>query len=111
MDYQAVLYDPIYNSLGVLATLTSSGGVTATVRVLDKTAGVAIDDPVKIETIVPAAKVRVVELTENDIALTDLPQGQITFNGSTWRIKSYKPMPSPNGESDGQALLILLDEG
>lgn len=111
LDYQSLLYDPIYGTLGVAASLTSSEGTTAIVTVIDQTVGVAVSDNPLIETTRPACKVRATELAANGIARADLPDGEIIFNGTTWRIKATQPVPSPNGEADGEYQLILLSEG
>jgi hypothetical protein len=111
IDWQALHYDPIYSVLGVDATLSSSGGTSATVVVIDKTAGLPIADArTQIDTIRPVADVRARELEAAGIAVSDLPEGTIDLNGQTWRIKSYLPRPSPGGESDGEIRLILLFE-
>ncbi len=108
IDWQASMYDPIYNTLGVQATLASSGGQSATVTVIDKTSGIVIADArTQIDTILPVALVRARELENNAIAVSDLSEGEITFNGATWRIKSYRLTPSPLGEMDGEVRLIL----
>lgn len=111
IDYQADLYDPIYDTIGVSAELTTSAGTAATVTVIDKTTGIAIADKALIETVSPVAMVRAVELTTADIAREQLKDGTITFNGASWRIKSTRPKPSPKGEADGEMMLILLSEG
>lgn len=111
MDYQALLYNPIYNTLAVAATLVTATGVTASVKVKDETKGVAVADKTLIETVKPGCFVRAAELASNGIARADLTDGSITFNGSSWRIKATQPKPSPNGEADGEYLLILLSEG
>jgi hypothetical protein len=104
-------YDPIYNTLGVPAELASAGGQSATITAVDRTSGVSIPDPrTQIETVRPVARVRARELEQSGIPVADLPEGQITFNGQTWRIKTYQPMPSPAGEADGEIMLILLFE-
>jgi hypothetical protein len=106
MDYQSLLYDPIYNMLGVPAT-----GLDQTITVIDKTTGVAIPDKTLIETVRPVANVRAKELAQKNIAVADLPENIITFNGNDWRIKTTRSVPSPNGEADGEYMLILLSEG
>ena len=104
-------YDPIYNALGVPATLASAGGQSAAVTAVDKTGGVSIPDPrTQIETVRPVARIRARELQSNSIAVSDLPEGTLLINGQTWRIKSYRPLPSPGGEADGEIELILLFE-
>jgi hypothetical protein len=110
IDWQAH-YDPIYNTLGVTATIASSGGQSAAVTVIDKTAGFLITDPrTQIDTIRPVADVRARELQQVGIEVSDLPEGTILVNEQTWRIKSYLPKPSPGGELDGEIRLILLFE-
>ena len=106
MDWQTLLYDPIYNAIGVTAT-----GLSASVTVIDKTSGVAIPDRTQIETVKPVANVRAMELSAKGIALADLPESVITFNGNDWRIKTTRAIPSPAGEADGEIMLILLSEG
>lgn len=111
MDWQASMYDPVYNALGVSATLASAGGQSGTLTAVDKTAGILIPDArTQIDTIRPVALVRARELEAAGILVSDLPEGTITLNGATWRIKSYQPRPSPQGEVDGEIMLILLFE-
>ena len=111
INWQASMYDPIYSVLGVSATVASAGGQSATVTAVDKTAGILIPDArTQIDTIRPVAYVRTRELESAGILVADLPEGSITLNGGTWRIKSYQPHPSPLGEADGQIILILLYE-
>ncbi len=110
--WQVNLLDKIYNSpIGVSATLTSAGGQSATVTVVDKTAGISIPDArTQIDTIRPIAMVRARELETAGISMSDLSEGSIAFNGAIWRIKDYRPVPSPEGETDGEIMLILLFE-
>lgn len=100
------LLDAVYQAIGVSATL---GEETITVR--DDTKGTSISSGAIVETIGPSARVRMKELTDKNISLSSLPTSTITFNGNSWRIKTYKPLPSPNGEADGQIRLMLLSEG
>lgn len=110
MNFQGLLYNPIYNSfLCSDATFLSTG---ATLRVFDATTGLPIPDArTQIETVRPVCFVRAAELASKNIALADLPESLITFNGNTWRIKANRPVPSPAGEADGEIMLILLSEG
>lgn len=105
MDYQSLLYNPIYDALGVPAVILGK-----TVTVIDKTAGVAIADKTQIETIRPVANVRAKELSEKSLIVADLPENIINFNGNNWRIKACRAVPSPNGIADGEYILILLNE-
>lgn len=107
IDINRLLYDPIYQAKGVAATLGSGAQVT----VIDDTNGVTIDGPLGIETIGPSCRVRMTELTANNIATTALTGDSIEFNGASWRIKTFRMMPNANGENDGQVRLMLLSEG
>ena len=101
------LLDAVYSKLGVPATL---GDVAVTVR--DDTRGItASNNGLGIETVGPSARGRMQELTDNNIELSSLTDNTIIFNGNSWRIKTYREMPSPNGISDGQIRLMLLSEG
>lgn len=112
MDYQATLYNPIYTALGVPAHIEpSSTADPADVTALDKTAGIAVtmSGGLELETIVPAAVVRMVELATVGLTREDLDDGTIALNGKTWRIKATRPRPSPKGEADGELLLLLTE--
>jgi hypothetical protein len=111
IDYQAVLFNPVYDALSVPASLISSVGATASLSVIDKTAGVALSDRMNVESIRPVVRVRTAELVRNGIDVTDLPNSEISFNGASWRIKAYRQMPAPTGEMTGETMLILLSEG
>lgn len=112
MDFQALLFDPIYLVQGVDATLTLAGvsesidGLT----VLDKTGGIAIEgDGPDVQTILPAAVIRVAELTAKGVTARQVIRAILEFNGKRWRVKTYRPKPSPKGELDGELFLLLED--
>jgi hypothetical protein len=99
--------DSIYAVLGVDGNIE---GVTGTVRVVDKTVGVA--DPsasgFTVPTMLPAACVRRADLAEHGVdEVGDIINKTITFNGKTWRITAHKPKPSPLGEDLGEVYLFL----
>ncbi len=110
--WQANLYDPVYNSpIGVSASIASSGGQSGSIRAIDKTDGIPITDArTQIDTIRPVALVRARELEALGIAVSDLPEGTLAVNGATWIIKSYRQRTSPEGEADGEVMLILTAE-
>jgi hypothetical protein len=110
MDYQSGLYDAIYLTIGVpCVIITADGEVLPTMTALDKTAGVVLGDNTgQLQMVVPAACIRITELRANDInGPEDLPDAKVTLNGKDWTVESYRLRPSPKGEDDGEALLIL----
>ncbi len=110
--WQANLYDKVYNSpIGVSATIASSGGQSGSIRAVDKTTGISIPDArTQIDTVRPVALVRARELETLGITVSDLPEGSLVVNGTTWIIKSYRVRTSPYGEADGEVMLILTAE-
>ena len=73
--------------------------------------GVAVSvsgDP-EVQTIQPAAAIRVSELTAAGITVAEIASGTIEMSGAVWRILSPLPRPSPAGESDGELWLILVE--
>lgn len=111
MDYQSLLFNPIYDLQGVpsallLADARTIDGLTA----LDKTAGIDTGDgDVQVPTIAPAAMLRVAELTAKGVTLDNLIKARILMNGNEWRVVSHKTRPSPKGERDGEVLLVLAN--
>ena len=108
MDYQGLLYDPVYLVLGVAAVLQMGpplGDVALTA--IDKTAGITIAHAVDVETTLPAATVRAAELVAAGVDLVDCDGKTLTLNGKDWRIASLEPKPSPNGQDDGEIYFIL----
>lgn len=115
MDWTAILLDPNYAAFGVDATLTIAPGTTDqaehSLTVIDKTSGVPVTGAAgfEVETITPAAVVRMAELTAASVARTALDRGTIEFNGKTWAITSHILRPSPGGEADGEVMLLLAE--
>jgi hypothetical protein len=125
-DFDDVLFAPIYEGdLGSDAMLTLANGVHfsnlpdgSALRVLDKTAGAAVQQAARgvtltIETIRPVAMMRQSTLAQLGLAITDLEGGQLTiFHDNTpavtWRIKSYQVKPTPSGP--GEIEIILIDQ-
>lgn len=106
IDFAGLLLDPIYDALGVCATLYASSTVTLTV--LDKTEGVLLESPnsrLQIGTSKPAACVRLSELACNNIGREDLKDATIHFNGNDWKIVATQAKPLPSGA--GELYLIL----
>jgi hypothetical protein len=110
VDY-SIMLDPQYTIHGVEAVLTVACGHPAKdVTVLDKSAGIALGENVEVQTMKPAACIRVAELAEHDIARADLPGGTIEFNDKVWKIEATMPRVTPTGEATGELLLLLSEE-
>lgn len=106
IDFGALMLDPIYDELGVEASLEASG--TVTITVLDETKGVILEGQnsrLQMATSKPAACVRLSELGEKNIAREDLKDAAISFNGNDWKIVATQPKPLPSGA--GELYLIL----
>ncbi len=76
-------------------------------NVIDKTAGVTLNQAVDVQTVLPAATVRAAELVEQGVALPDIDGKLLTLNGKQWLVTGLHANPSPNGEADGEIYLIL----
>jgi hypothetical protein len=111
MDLQSLVLSPVYATWGVDATLCPALGGPVTVRVLDRTSGVEVASASNTEilTIRPAALVRVSELEASGVQRDELRKAELAMNGKTWRIEASLPKPTPNGESDGELMLILIE--
>lgn len=111
LDYESLLWGPTYDVLGVPATLTTAGGTTVELTALNKTAASSFNNGIGVDfqAFRPAALVRMSELTTVD-DFADLVGGELLMAGTTWSIKSYERVPSPNGIADGLMRLFLKDD-
>jgi hypothetical protein len=102
--------DPIYSILSDECTLTPNIGEPITVNVIDKTAGqTLLDLKTHIQTIVPAAIIRVQDLLNVGVSRSELRGGHVELGGKCWKISSTQPKPGPAGEDSGEILLILTE--
>jgi hypothetical protein len=106
MSPWALVQAGAYAAIGVDAVL-SVVGADYPMRVLDRTGGALVGAPLEVMTSKPAAALRAVDLAAAGLDATALDHALITLNGATWRITSAQPKPSPNGEGDGEYLLLL----
>jgi hypothetical protein len=90
IDFDALVFRPIYGTFAQPAVLTF-GRVNYDLAVIDNTKGVTVDDGgmIGVQTIRPAADVRRSALVALGIAAKNLVDGELAFNGATWRIKSF----------------------
>ena len=108
VDYQTLLYGPIFELTGVEALLHRPAGDPVPLLMLDKTTGVPMSEGDRgIQTVRPVAVVRANDLVEREIEYGSLRRSRLDLNDVTWRIATYYPKPSPRGERDGEIWLIL----
>ena len=106
IDFDALVFAPIYSTFGQPAVLTI-GSSSLDLVVIDHTRGVTVDDAgsIGVQTIRPAADVRRSALVRLGIAVRDLVDGALEFNGTAWRIKSVLE----NGDEIRLILMAPLD--
>lgn len=121
INYDKVLQTPLYAVLSTDATITSSVNPSLgelAIKVVDKTRGVSLVNDydrdrdrqhTAIETVAPAAFLRVTELEAAGWTRSDLRRGTITMNGKSYRIESAKPQSTVSGEGQGELMLILSE--
>lgn len=105
MNYQAVMYDPIYRQFGVPGLLAVDSSYD--IVVMDKSVPTADGLPLETLSTLPHARVRMVEFLALGLDPNTIDDNTITFNGVTWTIKAHQYVPSPNGRDDGELALIL----
>jgi len=107
IDYSALLYDPIYDVLGVPATLTA-GASEVELTVIDETRSrTRTEGGVETSSVGPGAFVRIPELVEKGIARSEWIGATLTFNGHTWIVREAPVQGSPNGEDLGEVRFLL----
>lgn len=115
-DLYTALYDePLFGKAAVLTV--AEGHPPVSLTVIDRTAGMVVSDErsiafasnVEVQTVLPAALVRMEELAEHEIEAADVDGGTLALNGKVWRIEAHRPKPSPDGESTGELVLILVE--
>ena len=90
IDFDPLVFAPVYDTFGKPAVLLI-GQTSYYVAVIDNTKGVTVEDSniVGVQTVRPAADVRRSVLDSLGIALDVLVDGALTFDSTTWRIKSF----------------------
>lgn len=111
MDWNEILYDPVYAVLAVEATLTPTGGAAVIIDAVDKTAGFDVNlGGVELPSIKPVAFVRMAELAAHNLTLEQIKDAALQLGANRWLIKATKQRPGPDGKGSGEAMLILLNE-
>ena len=111
LDFSALMYDPIYNTLGVPATLTQ-GESEISLTVVDNTRPVTVatvGSPAEIRTVGPGAYARVDELNAKGFTRAQYIDATLAFNGRTWVVRSYEFTGNPNGEDYGEVRFLLKE--
>ena len=103
IDFDALVFGPVYDTFGQPAVLTI-GPSSYDVVVIDHTQGVTVDEAgsIGVQTIRPAVDVRRSALAKLRLAARDLLGGEIEFNEAAWRIKSVL-------ENGDELRLILIE--
>jgi hypothetical protein len=111
IDYGALLFDPVYEELGVPAVIG-----TADITVIDDTRPKVLPvsvtsaaGPAEVRSVGPGAFARIYELTEKGITRDVWLGATLAFNGRTWIVRSYELRGSPNGEDFGEVRFLLKE--
>lgn len=108
--FDAALFAPLYSVFGTSATLTPSGGSAVVLTVVDQSAGrELVDLNTDAPVVYPVAAVRASVLDAAGVELSDLRGAALTMNGRTWSVDTFREMPSPFGQTDGEVLMILIE--
>jgi hypothetical protein len=118
IDWDALLFAPVSATFGVDVTFILADDPSPfplSLRVLDMTGGASTGliggtvngRDMAMDTIRPAADVRAAALTANGVTVSDLLRSTLTMNGRDWIVKSFIPLPAPNGEGQGEYRLVL----
>jgi len=110
LDYNALLYDPVYAALGVPAMLTHTAGVAEITVIDDTRAKSNTSGQLEVRSVGPGAFARIPELTAQGVDRSDWINSVLAFNGRTWRIRNAEPRGSPNGEDQGEVRFSLASE-
>jgi hypothetical protein len=111
VDVAGILFSmisPVYVDLAVDATLQATTGGAQNLRVIDDTRRTTdVEGNAAVQTVLPGAFARMVELAAAGLIADDCVDGLLTFNGQTWRITSFETLGSPQGENAGEVRFIL----
>ena len=110
IDYSADLYDPVYEAIGVPATLTpvgTAGEIALTVIDDTRPKRQASGGGVEVSSVAPGAFARMPELVANGIVPDEFEGAVLTFNGRSWIVRNHEMGGNPNGENFGQVRFLL----
>lgn len=108
IDFDALLYDPLYANYGTAAVITPTMGASVAATVIDMTRGVEITSGVELPVIRPACFIRRTELASAGLTEQVLLAGAVSMNGAVWNISDIRPRPGPGGANTGEVILVLI---
>src|SRR5262245_33830811 len=96
IDYSALLYDPVYDEIGVDATLSTGTAGEIDLIVIDYTrrkSSMTTTDSgsIDVRSVGPAAYARMPELIAKGINRQDLNGSTLTFNRRSWTVRNNEP--------------------
>lgn len=105
-DFFSPALGAIYATLGVDAAFSN---LTEPLRVIDKTDGVEAEpgSGAMVPTLIPALCIRAKTIADAGVTVGDFVDQTVTVNGVNWSVVSYRPRPTPRGESKGEYYLYL----
>jgi len=110
MDFEDLLYRPLYAMFGVDATIRGIYFDSFPLRVIDMTSGIEVGDNVGLKTMRPSAIALVKDIAGNGLGREDLEEAVLEMNDAYWRVKATMPKPGPSGESRGELYLLLEED-
>lgn len=112
VDYSALLFDPVYEAIGVPAVIGTAG-----ITVIDDTRPKALPmsvtgsaGPAEVRGVGPGAFARAYELTSKGITRDVWLGATLAFNGRTWVVRSFEMRGSPMGEDLGEVRFLLKEQ-
>lgn len=105
LDYNVLLYNPVYAQIGVPATFA---GIDITV-IDDTRPKTQASGSAEVRSVGPGAFARIPELVGKGIVRGDYIDAILIFNGRNWVVRSYEVRGSPNGEDLGEVRFLLKE--
>jgi hypothetical protein len=108
IDWDELLYDPLYANFGTTALLTPLAGASVSVQAIDQTRGMEIQSGIDLPVIRPACTVRRSEMDAANLTEREMLGGAVTMNGNVWTIADVRARPGPDGKDSGESLFVLV---
>lgn len=111
IDWDALLYDPLYANFGTAAVLSPLVGASVGMTVIDQTRGVEIQSGIELPVIRPACFVRRSEMDDANLTEQAMLGGTVSMNGHSWTVSDIRPKPGPDGKDSGESMFVLVASG